>query len=510
MPEHVSNNKRIAKNTLMLYVRMLLMMVVSLYTSRVVLYALGVEDFGIYGVVGSIVSIFSFVNGAMSSSTQRYLTFELARGDAFTLNKVFSMAVNIHVLFAFIVLFLSETVGLWFLYSKMNIAEVRMNAAFWVYQFSILASILIILSAPYNAILIAREKMSAFAYISVFEVIAKLLVVYFLLLSDHDRLVLYSGFIFLVQFIVRCVYGIYCKRNFPESTYHKCTDKSLFKEMLVFSGWNFWGCFAGVAFTQGVNILLNIFFGPVINASRTIAVQVQVAVSQFSTNFQTALNPQITKNYAKGELEMLHSLMYRSSRMSFILLYIISLPIFLKTDFILALWLGEVPKYSSVFVRLMLCIGIIDAVANPFMIAASASGKIKKYQTVVGGFLLSIVPISYLVLKMGAGPTSVFMVHLVICICAFVVRMFVVRPLIGLSICAYVRNVLFPIFLFSIVSFILPFVYTFLTKDNLFTLVVLILICLTSTGFSGFYIALTKTERLLIKNKMSFLLMKIK
>lgn len=243
----------------MLYIRMLLMMVVSLYTSRVVLATLGVTDFGIYGVVGGIVSMFSFINGAMATGTQRYLSFELGRGDMKQLKKVFSMSINIHLLLALIILLLSETIGLWFFYEKMVIPADRLTAAFWVYQFSIVATLVMILSVPYNAMIIAHERMSAFAYISIFEALAKLLVVYLLLLSGWDRLIFYAALILLVQISVRLIYGSYCKKHFVESTYYKVKDKALFKEMLGFAGWNFWGNCAGMALTQGLNLLLNLF-----------------------------------------------------------------------------------------------------------------------------------------------------------------------------------------------------------------------------------------------------------
>ena len=361
MPEISSTNKRIAKNALLLYFRMLFMMLVSLYTSRVVLATLGVEDFGIYNVVGGVITMFSFFNGAMSSSTQRYITFELGRGDFDQLQKVFQTSVNIHLLVALLILFLGETIGLWFFYEKMVIPASRMTAAFWVYQFSIITMMVMIVSVPYNAAIIAHEKMSIFAYISILEVLLKLGIVYLLYLTRSDKLIMYAALLCATQLLIRIVYGHYCSCHFKEVRYYWGWDLKLFKEMLYFGGWNLWGGFATVLFSQGINILLNMFFGPFVNAARGIAVQVQGAVTQFSTNFQTALNPQITKSYALGDFTYMHSLIFRSSKFTFLLLAVISFPILLETEMILQLWLNMVPAYTVVFVRLMLCITIIDA-----------------------------------------------------------------------------------------------------------------------------------------------------
>ena len=331
----ISNNKRIAKNTLLLYFRMIFMMAVSLYTSRVVLDALGVEDFGIYNVVGGVITLFSFVNGAMSSSTQRYITFELGKGNTSQLQKVFQTSMNVHLLVALLILFLGETAGLWFFYEKMVIPPLRMVSAFWVYQFSIFTMMIMVVSVPYNAVIIAHERMSTFAYISVFEVLLKLGIVYLLYLTSSDKLIVYAALLCFMQLLIRVIYGYYCSCHFDETRYQWGWDSKLFREMLCFGGWNLWGGFAAVLFTQGVNILLNLFFGPAVNAARGIAVQVQGAVTQFSTNFQTAINPQITKSYAVGDYAYMHSLIFHSSKFTFLLLATISFPVLLETEMIL-------------------------------------------------------------------------------------------------------------------------------------------------------------------------------
>lgn len=320
---------------------MLFMMAVTLYTSRVVLNTLGVQDYGIYNVVGGVVAMFGFINSSMASATQRYITFALGKGDKNNLKKVFSTSLQIHVMISVLIVILGETIGLWFMYEQMKIPADRMNAAFWVLQCSIISAVIMILSVPYNADIIAHEKMSAFAYISILEVVLKLVIVYLLLISPFDKLIFYAFLILAVQILIRFCYSLYCNKHFEESKYQKIWDKHLFKEMTGFAGWSMFGNLSSVLFSQGLNMLLNVFFGPVANAARAIAVQVQTAIQQFVGNFQMALNPQITKTYAKGELNEMHKLIFRSARFSFYLLFFISLPVLLETKFILTIWLKQ-------------------------------------------------------------------------------------------------------------------------------------------------------------------------
>lgn len=502
MTDFSANNRRIAKNTLLLYFRMFFIMAVSLYTSRVVLNTLGIEDFGIYNVVGGIVAMFSFINYAMASGTQRYLTFELGKGNFSQLHKIFNTSIYIHALIAGIIIILAETVGLWFLCNKMTIPADRMTAALWVYQLSILSSVVMIMSVPYNAIIIAHEKMSAFAYISVLEVILKLAVVYLLKIGGFDKLKLYAILIFIVQLFIRFVYSIYCSRHFSETKLLRIWEPALFKEMLSFAGWNLWGNCAAVAFTQGINILLNIFFGPVVNAARGIAVQVQVAINQFSSNFQTALNPQITKSYAMGNYDYMHNLIFRSSKFTFFLLLMLSLPIFIETETILKYWLNNVPQYTVTFIRLMLCITMIDSVANSLMISAQATGKVRLYQSVIGGILLSILPISYFILKLGGSPASVFIVHLCICCIAFVVRLFIIRPLIKLSLITYLQQVISKCVVVSIGAMLIPMLLYFLVPHSLISFFIICITCVFCTTISIYFIGLNSSERGFILNRI--------
>lgn len=485
----------------MLYVRMLLLMAVTLYTSRVILQVLGVEDFGIYNVVGGIVTMFTFLNGGMVSATQRYLTFEIGRSDKEKLRKVFTTALQIHTVIAVIIVLLSETVGLWFLHNKMVIPADRMTAAMWVFQCSVVACVVNIMSIPYNADIIAHEKMSAFAYISIVEAALKLGIVFLLMFSPCDRLIVYAILLLAVQIAVRLIYTKYCSRHFEESKYGHLLDKSLFREMAFFAGWSFWGNLAGVLYTQGLNMMLNIFFGPVVNAARGIAVQVQGAVQQFVSNFQVALNPQITKNYAVGDLEQMHSLMFRSARFSFFLLFFLTLPILLETNFLLTIWLRTVPENTVIFTQIMICISLIYATANPCVIANQATGKVKVYQMVIGSILLTIVPISYIVLKLGAPAWSVFIVHFCVESVAQFTRMYMLRKLIHLPVCEYFKNIYLPIAAVVTVAVIMPVIVHSQLAEGWLRFIVVGFTSVVSVSLSVFIIGLTKSERTFFSDK---------
>ena len=504
------NNKRIAKNTLLLYFRMLLMMAVSLFTSRVVLNTLGVEDFGIYSVVGGVVGMFVFINNSMSSATQRYITFALGKGDKNRLQTVFSTTLQIHSLIAIIIVLLGETVGLWFLYNKMQIPADRMDAALWVMQCSIVSMVVMIVSVPYNADVIAHEKMSAFAYISILEVVLKLAIVYLLLVFSYDKLILYAILILMIQILIRFCYSIYCNKHFEETRYKHVWDKKLFKKMTGFAGWSLFGNMAGVLFGQGLNMLLNVFFGPVVNAARAVAVQVQGAIQQFVGNFQTALNPQITKTYAAGELNEMHRLMFRSARFSFYLLFFLSLPVLYETDFILTIWLKIVPENAVAFLRIMICTSLIYTIANPLIIANQATGRVMKYQAVCGTILLLILPISYLCLKMGCPAYSVFIVHFLIESVTQVARMILLRPLIGLRIRDYFIYIYKPVLIVVGVSVILPSIFYYSMNSGLLRVFTVFLMCVMSIAVTTYLLGLSVNERSFVKSKVMAIFHKIK
>lgn len=509
MSDTSANNKRIAKNTLLLYVRTLFIMLITLYTSRVILNTLGVSDYGIYNVVGGVVAMFGFINSSMSSATQRYITFALGKGDMKNLQKVFSTALQIHFLIAILILLLGETVGLWFLYEKMQIPTDRMDAAFWVLQCSILSTVVMIISVPYNADIIAHEKMSAFAYISILEAVLKLAVVYALLLSPYDKLIFYAFLILAVQLLIRFCYNNYCHRHFFESKYKHIWDKSLFKEMTSFAGWSMFGNLASVLFGQGLNMLLNVFFGPVVNAARAVSVQVQNAIQQFVGNFQMALNPQITKTYAKGEMKEMHQLMFRSARFSFYLLFLLSLPVLFETNFILTIWLKTVPENTVIFLRIMICTSLIYTLANPMIIANQATGKVKKYQAVCGSILLMILPISYICLKLGCPAYSVFIVHFCMEAIAQLARMIMLRPLIGIRVYDYLKNVYSRVFIVAALSIIVPLLVYESLNDTILRFFIVCVVCVLSVSAVAYTIGLSNNERVFVKEKVGAMANKI-
>ena len=481
---------------------MILLMAVSLYTSRVVLSTLGIEDYGIYNVVGGFIGMLAFFNGAMSGSTQRFITVELGRGDEESLKKVFSTCLIIHGMIAVLVFVIAETLGLWFVMEKMVIPEGRMTAAMVVYQCSIITSIIQIMSYPYNADIVAHEKMSAFAYISIYEVFANLGIVFLIRIGNFDRLALYAVALLLVKVSVIMVYRIYCKRNFIEASMKKVFDKTLIKQIFAFTGWNLWGGMAGTLMGQGVNVLLNLFFGPAINAARGLAVQVQSAVHMFATNFQTAMNPQIMKTYASGEINAMHLLVFRSAKFTFMLLLCIMLPLAVEIDTVLEIWLKEVPAYTNIFVCLMFVICMIDSVSNPFMTAAAATGKVRIYQSVVGGILISIVPLAYIVLKLGGNPYSVFFVHIAVGLIAYTARLLIVNKLIKLSIREYFAHVIIPCVLVLLPSVLFAvFIKQFMPDGILFTFINVAIIVVV-TAIISFLLGLSKHERSFILNKV--------
>ncbi|NLK11778.1 MAG: lipopolysaccharide biosynthesis protein [Staphylococcus equorum] len=482
---------------------MLLTMAVSLYTSRVVLATLGVEDYGIYNVVGGIVAMFGFLNSSMAGATQRFLTFELGKGNLDRLKKVFSTSIHIHFIIALIVVLLAETIGLWFLYNKMIIPVERMDAAFWVFQFSVLSAVVLFISIPYNAVIIAHERMSAFAYISIIDVVLKLLIVYLLSLTSYDRLIFYAFLLLIVQVLIRITYGIYCKRHFIETAYRFVWDKMLFKEMANFATWQLFGNLAAVSYTQGVNILLNMFFGPAVNAARAIAVQVQSAIQQFTANFQQALNPQITKNYAINDLKRMHTLIFASARYSFFLLFFLSLPVLLETEIILSLWLKEVPEHTVNFIRIILVISMIDVMSNPLITAAGATGRIKVYQITVGGVLLLILPFSYGVLKMGGIPEFVFLVHLFFVCVAQVVRLGLIRSMISLSLRKFFKEVVVRAFMVTCLSSIIPLLSFLLLEQTLSTFFLVCVLSVLSVSITVFFVGLLPNERQLVLLKIN-------
>jgi len=491
---------------------MILLLVVSLYTSRVVLSALGFNDYGIYNVVGGIVSMFVFINTAMGNATSRFITFALGKGDKENVTTVFNAAILVHMLIALLIILLSETVGLWFLYNKMVIPVERMNAAFWVYQFSVISCVATIVHVPFNATIIAKERMGAFAYLSLLDASLKLGIAFLITWIQFDRLIFYAILILIVHLLDVGIYFIYCSRSFEEVRLKKVKDFSIIKEMTGFAGWSLIGNLAFICMTQGQNILLNIFFGPVVNAARGIAVNVQSAIKGFVTNFQMAVNPQITKSYAIEDFDRLHMLIISGSKFSFFLMFCIGLPIALNCNVILHIWLDRVPEYSEQFTILTLAIILFDTLSNPIGIANNATGNIKKYQIFEGGTLLLIVPIAFVVLECGGKPISTFWIQLIFVFLAQVIRVIIVCPKIKMSIRYYVYKLVCPIVIVTVVASLLAiFLRKIIKSENIYidcftgimtTLSTSLFVILT-LGLSRFEIQIIKRQLGKIANMIS-------
>ena len=406
MPNTSGSNKRIARNTVMLYFRMLLIMAVSLYTSRIVLETLGVEDFGIYNVVGGVVAMLGFLNSAMSVATQRFLSYEVGTGDLLQLQRVFSSTVLIHCAIAFFIFVVAETAGLWFLNTCLSIPAERMGAANWVFQFSILTFVVNILSVPYNALIISHEEMGIYAYISIAEAILKLSVIYLLDCFSLDKLKLYALLIFLVSLFIRIIYQFYCTRKYPECKFEFAWQKNLLKNLTSFSGWSLFGGIAQIAKVQGVGIVLNIVWGATINAAWGIAQQVNAAVLLFVQNFVMAINPPIIKAFAQGERDRLFSLLFNGMKYTFFLAFCLIVPLLFETGFVLSLWLKSVPEHTVAIVRYVLVAIMVELFSHTIATTVQATGNIRWYQIVVGGILFLNLPLSYVAVKMTGSPVS--------------------------------------------------------------------------------------------------------
>ena len=456
MSQSSENNKRIAKNTLLLYVRTFVTMLISLYTSRVVLNTLGVSDYGIYNVVGGVVMMFSVISSSLSSSISRFITYELGHGNFVRLQRIFSTSVNIQIGISLIIFVLAESFGVWFLNVQMNIPSGRITAANWVLQCSLLSFIINIISVPYNACIIAHERMSAFAYISILEAVLKLAIVYTLVISPFDKLVTYSVLLVAVSLLIRLTYGQYCKRNFAESRYKFVYDKPLIKEMTGFAGWTFFGNGAYMLNVQGVDMLINVFFGVTLNAARGVATQVQNAVMQFVNSFTVAMNPQITKSYAAGEMDYMYRLVCRGARFSFFLLFIFTVPIVCEADYILRLWLKIVPEHAPVFLRLTLFGALMTLLGNSMLTAVSATGKIRRYQlwvTIVGCWVFPLTWVAFLV---GFPASATYVIYIIIYFLLVFVRLYIAKDLLNFPVKLYVTDVMLRVTVVSAVSFVLP------------------------------------------------------
>lgn len=457
MTQNISeNNKRIAKNTMILYVRMFVMMFISFFTTRIVLNALGIEDYGVYNVVGGLVAMFSMLSSSLTSASSRFITFALGEGDLDKQKRVFATTINIHVILAIVVFLVAEILGIWFLNNKLNISDSRMYAANWVLQSSIVVFVLGILTVPYQSSIVAHERMSAFALVTMIDAVFKLIVAYIIDFYAGDRLILYSLLLIIPSLFNLIVYFYYCRRKFEECHYSFIWDKTIFYEMIGFSVWNFIGCTAGLLKDQGVNILINIFFSTVVNAARGVAMQINSIVNQFTTNFMMAVNPQITKYYASGELERMHRLVFYGTRMSYYLFMFIAIPVFFEIEAVLFVWLGQVPEHTVLFVRLILILTLTEILSRMLITAQSATGRIRNYQLVVGGLLMLNFPLSYIALKLGAIPEMTVVVGIFVSFICLVARLWFLRTMVSLRVRDFVSQVLVNVFVVTLLSSVVP------------------------------------------------------
>lgn len=493
------DNKRIAKNTALLYVRSLILLVITLYTSRVILKALGVEDYGIYNLVGGVVTMFAMISGTLSSASQRFITFALGEGDSDNCKKVFSNSITLHIVLGLIIVAILEIGGVWFLNHKLNIPEGRMAVANVVLQCSIATFFVNIISVPFNALIIAHEKMSAFAYISILEGVLKLLIAILLLYVWMDKLVLFAILQLALAVFLRSIYSIYCNRHFEEAQRLKLhIDKGLFKDMFSFAGWNLFGQTSMVLRNQGVDIVLNMFFGVTVNAAKGVSNQVQRAVMQFVGNFQTALKPQLTKSVAQNDIQRTHELVIQGSRFSFYMMLLFTVPLIISSKEILGLWLVKVPDWASVFVQLTMFYLLLDTQSRFLMHAIMATGKIRNYQIVVGGTKLMAIPMAYLWLVAGGTPTVGIWVNIILEIICLGERLYFNKKMLNLPVADFLNSAFTKCFLVLIVSMVVPYLtYLYVTKN----LWVVLPVSLASSLLAVYCLGLNKQERTQLVSK---------
>lgn len=498
--------KRIAKNTMFLYFRMLIIMAVSFYTVRIVLDTLGVSDFGIYNLVASFVMILAFLNSTLTSGTQRFLTFEIGKKDFKKLKQTFSTALLIHLALAVLMFIFAETIGLWFLYEKMNIPADRFDAAFWTYQFAIVSSMVMVMQVPYNALIIAHEEMRVFAYISIAEAIMKLLIVYLLLIVSSDKLISYAVFMFLASLVIAFAYKLYAIRNYKESHFEFIFDKDIVKGMVHFSGWNILGTLGSILSAQGINIILNIFFGPVAVAARALSTQVGGGLNQFAGAFQQAVTPQITKLFASNQIEELNTLLYQNAKYAFLLLWFLALPVLLEIDYILSIWLVDIPENTALFCQLMIIHGLISSLNRPYVMAIHATGNMKQTNVTAGVLLLLVIPVSYMLLKNGFSIIAPFIIYIVATVLCFLIELYYLKIWIQVSVKKLFIKTIAPIILIIILSVVLPYWLQDYFEESFVRLIIVGFASCVCTVLFTYLVALNKAEKeklkVIIKNRI--------
>lgn len=502
MEEDSSKNKRIAKNTIALYFRTLATMGIGLYTSRIVLNVLGINDYGIYNVVGGVVAMFSIISASLSQSISRYLTFELGKNNTERLRTIFSTSVNIQIIMSFIILIFAETIGTWFLNNKLNIDSDRLYAANWVLQFSILSFIVTLISVPYNAAIIAHERMKAFAYVGIIEALFKLIIVIALYFSPVDLLITYSFMLFLVSCTIRFIYGRYCKKNFEECNYKFLFDRKLLNSMSKFAGWNFISSSMYILNTQGVNIISNLFFGVGINAARGVAIQVDSITKTFVNNFTTAVRPQIIKSYSSGDFDYNAKLICKSTRFSYFLMMFFAVPLIFETETVLHLWLKTYPDYAPVFIRLTMILTLIGLLSDLLYTNIMAIGKLKKYMITETCISSMIFIASYILFYLGFSPIVPYVIFIIIYAILIAVRLLFLNKVQNFSLSFYMKETLYPVLSVSLTSIIIPVILKILLPTSVINSLLIILSCIFSICISIYIIGIKTEERNLILNKI--------
>jgi O-antigen/teichoic acid export membrane protein len=474
---------------------MLVIMTVSLYTVRVVLKALGIIDYGIYNVIGGLVSMFAVLSSTMASASQRFFSFELGKENSTDLNKIFSLNILFYAIIAVVLVVVAESFGLWFVQNKLSIPKERMSATLWVYQFSVFSFFLTLVTIPYNAIIIAKERMGVYAGVSIIEAFLKLLIVFILVDTAQDKLKLYAMLVFLVTFVITFIYRYYCKTQFVECKYKFYWDKSIFIDITSFSSWKLMGSFSGIMTKEGVNVLLNIFYGPTINAAQGIAAQVNNALQSFSSNFYMAVKPQIIKSYAIHDLGRIKSLVFWSSRLSFYLLLILMLPIIYETNYILKLWLTETSEYMVVFLQLIMVYTLINSFETPLTAVVQSTGKIKKYEIVISLITVVCIPFGYFLFKFYSKPELIFYLNIILALLALVFRIVLVGEVIKLSLYEYFYNVLIKITIVTFASIIVPTIIHISFEESFFRFLATTFSSIISVVISVYFFGLLTKEK---------------
>lgn len=504
MTDH-AKNQRIATNTLLMYIRMFITMCVGLYTSRIVLKSLGFTDYGLYNVIGGVIALFGFVNGAMMNTISRFLTFHIGKNDKMQLARVFSMSCLIQLLIASAVILLGETIGLWILHTKMTIPADRIAAVEWVYQFSIFSTFFMIINVPYSAAIIAHEQMSVYAFISILDALLKLGIAFMLAVSSIDKLVFYAALLCIIQLTDLLIYRLYAIRHFPEASNRSEWNWPLFREMFHFAGWSTIGNLFYVLYTQGINVLLNLFCGPAVNAARGIAVQVDGVVKQFAVNVQTAINPQIVKSYALHEMARMHTLVCASSRYCFYLFLLISMPLMLQAPFILNLWLGNYPEHTVNFIRLTLLNALLDTLINPMFTANLATGKVRIYYLANTLNSVLFIPILYYALKVTRVPEIAFICLIAVNVVGIAIRLVILNKQIGIGFWVYTRNVLLRIVPVALLSYGVTIWMQPHLQDGYIGLIETMLISSIAIVINVTLVGITKEEKLFLLRRLSIL-----